>query len=555
MDHDDDLIRELRLYSRTLEDLKLRIERIEKHLELEAAPADVRPVQNPENASIISRSSGLDNTESDLELRIGLYWFGRVGVVALVIGLVFLLLQPFSSQHPVLSSAGGFVIAGGVILLSRFLKHSFTLLSGYLLGGGLIILFVSTLHLHYFSAQPFLGGSFAETLLLLIVVGFSLIVSIRRKSSYLAAISLSMGFAVALMSGQLYLFFAVSLIMAALTSFIAAKYHWVGLLIYGMVVTYLAQLEWFFNNPAFGNTLELREIPYGAMFLLLLLTAIFSLSLLLRNKDGNEGVDVNLSAFLNLTFGYGLFIFLSLLKFQDHLLSLHLTASLVFLLLAIVFWLKQNSRFRTFVYAMTGYTALSVAIVAGTGTPTSFVLLCWQSLLVVSTAVLFRSKYIVIANFVIFTIVFIAYLALAGSINITSLSFGVVAILSARILNWQQSRLDLKTDMLRSAYLVAAFFIFPYALYHIVPGDYVGLSWLGVAIVYYIISVLLKNVKYRWMALLTFLMTAFYLIIIGTTRLGPTFRIISFLILGIALLVISFLYAKMRMKPGTKDTR
>ena len=47
---------------------------------------------------------------------------------------------------------------------------------------------------------------------------------------------------------------------------------------------------------------------------------------------------------------------------------------------------------------------------------------------------------------------------------------------TARLLNWQQSRLELKTGLMRNAYLLSAWLVFPYALYHLVPGKDVGLA-------------------------------------------------------------------------------
>jgi len=147
-----------------------------------------------------------------------------------------------------------------------------------------------------------------------------------------------------------------------------------------------------------------------------------------------------------------------------------------------------------------------------------------------------------------YLIIFFSYLALAGNFGVVSLSFGIVALTSARILNWKKDRLDLKTEVMRISYLAAAFFIFPYALYHIVPPNYVSLSWTFVALAYYVMSVILKNKKYRWMALLTFLLTVLHILFIGTTGLDPTYRIVSFIFLGIVLVLISVLYAKKKSK-------
>ncbi|MCB0294933.1 MAG: hypothetical protein KDG51_06760, partial [Calditrichaeota bacterium] len=163
-------------------------------------------------------------------------------------------------------------------------------------------------------------------------------------------------------------------------------------------------------------------------------------------------------------------------------------------------------------------------------------------------AIWFRSKFIIVANFFIFLLILLAYVIVAGKVSTVSIGLGIVALLSARILNWQKDRLELRTDFMRYAYLVTAFFIFPYALYHSVPEAYVALSWIGVSVFYYLMSVWLKNNKYRWMALLNLILTVLYLFVMGSSQLDPVLRVVSFLILGVVLLLISLAYNRMRMK-------
>jgi len=108
---------------------------------------------------------------------------------------------------------------------------------------------------------------------------------------------------------------------------------------------------------------------------------------------------------------------------------------------------------------------------------------------------------------------------------------------------------------MRNAYLAAAFFMFPYALYHIVPGSYVSLSWMVVAVFYYILSRLLNNIKYRWMAVSTLLLTVLYVFLVDMTKLDPVYRVISFLLLAVVLIIISTLYSRVRAKnaPAKSD--
>ena len=101
---------------------------------------------------------------------------------------------------------------------------------------------------------------------------------------------------------------------------------------------------------------------------------------------------------------------------------------------------------------------------------------------------------------------------------------------------------------MRNAYLFLAFIAIPYALYHSLPGRYISLSWVGVAIFYYLLSLVLKNKKYRWMALFTLLLSILYIFVIGIIKLEPVYRIVSFIVLGIVLIIISITYTKIRAK-------
>jgi hypothetical protein len=197
---------------------------------------------------------------------------------------------------------------------------------------------------------------------------------------------------------------------------------------------------------------------------------------------------------------------------------------------------------------MTGYMALSAAILNATGAPEVFVWLSVQSVVVVATAIWFRSRFIVVANCLIYGATVLGYMVLAEQENGISLGFGLVALVSARILNWQRDRLELKTGLMRNAYLIGAFVVFPYALYHLVPGRYVGLAWVGVALFYYAMNLVVRNQKFRWMGHATLLLTALFVVIVGTGRFGPVDRVLSFLALGTVMLVVSLVFTRLRQK-------
>lgn len=531
-----------------LKNLEARISRIEAYLKLK--PGDEELAEERESETI----SEVTEKAEALEFHIGQYWFAKVGIVILAIGIVFLLTFPYENLPAILPPLFGYLISAAIFILAHYWRKAYSLISRYLVGGGLLLLYFTTLRLHFFSDQLVITGRTFELILLGIVVFVNFIVSAKRESVYLVSLSLTMGYITALISNESYAIFSILILMAILSVYFGLKFQWHGLIIYGIILTFLTHFLWFLNNPFLGNELGLVTSPQSNLIFILIYVLIFASGNYLRNRDISEDNIVIISTFLNCFGGYGLYLLLTVTKFQENLALFHLIASIIFLASSIAFWVREKSKYSTFFYAMFGYAALSVAIIAEFKSPNFFVWLSWQSIIVISTAIWFRSKFIIVANFLIYAILFFAYLIMAGRISLTSLSFGLVALISARIMNWQKDRLELKTELMRNAYLAAAFFIFPYALYHIVPSDYIALSWVGVTMFYYLMSVILNNKKYRWMALSTLLLTVLYVFIIGIIKLEPTLRIASFLVLGVALLAISIFYTRIRAKSGRGET-
>ena len=259
-----------------------------------------------------------------------------------------------------------------------------------------------------------------------------------------------------------------------------------------------------------------------------------------------------MSFLVNTSMGYGLFLLITILSAPSLGQVYNLLASFIFLGFAILFFTKKSSKIATFYYAMTGYAALSIAIILQFDMPDFFMWLCWQSVVVVSTAVWFRSKFIILANFIIFLLIFFTFLILSGTTSGISLSFGIAALLSARILNWKKDQLELKTEQMRNAYLLTALLIIPYSLYQMLPSGFVAFSWIALAILFYVFSLLLKNVKYRYMSIATYLLTVVYVFVLGITSDETIFKILSFLVLGAALIILSIIYTRNKNKKSSQ---
>ena len=129
----------------------------------------------------------------------------------------------------------------------------------------------------------------------------------------------------------------------------------------------------------------------------------------------------------------------------------------------------------------------------------------------------------------------------------------IVALLSARILNSQKDKLEIKTESIRNAYLTIAFILLPYSTFLLVPLEYVGLTWLAIALLYYAFSLVLNNKKYRWMAMLTLAISILYTIILGILHPEDELKVIAFIVVGLVLIIISIVYTKIKSKVTIED--
>lgn len=537
---------------KVLEVLRLlegRVARIEGFLGLQ-------PMETQEEPSALEAGATQPREEDELEYEIGQNWFAKAGIVVMAIGIAFLLTFPYKGVPDFVPGVAGYLIVAVIFGLSRFWRDSFPLISRYLFGGAMALSYFSTLRLFFFGTESTLTtDTLTGALLLIAIVVFNIALAMHRKSVYLMSMSLTMGFVTAIVTGSTAFLLTAVTVLSGFAAFLHVRSQFPGLLAVAIPLAYLTHLTWALNNPFLGNAIQLVHTPQANIYFVLAYAVAFALGVLLRHDSEPERLPALATAVVNGFAAYGIFLLLTLTDSPGSVVVSHLMAAIVFIALAITFWIRKRSIYSTPVYVMIGYMALTVAILERFVPPNIFIWLSLVSIIVVSTAVWFRSRFIVVANFFVYiTIVLAAFLVAPGEISRASIWFGVVALLTARILNWQQDRLELRTEMMRNAYLLSAFFLFPYAMYHLVPSEYLSVSWIGIAIVYYALSAIIKAQKYRWMGHLTLILTILSVLIIGITKLSQEYRIVSFLALGCVLVVVSLVYNRVRSRRRKEQT-
>jgi hypothetical protein len=518
--------------------LEARVARLEAYLRLNE-PATPRAAPRPVDEA---------KAGEDLEFKIGQEWFAWVGIAALGVGVAFTLSLPYPALPSAVPSLFGYALAGGLLAYSGFGRRQAGLVAGPLRATALALVYFASLRLCFFGGPHTLSAdSAAGGLVLALTAGACVAAALRRRSPGLLGLALATGYATAVAVGSPGLAMGLVALFSVAAAAAAVSIGKPAPILVAMPLAYAAYAAWALNNPFMGRPLQPVAITGWAPGTLLVCLAAFSLGLRRSTRNARGSALADASVFLNALAGYTILLLHTVACYEPRFTEMQLAASAVLLALAIVHsgW---KDGIGSFVCAMSGFAALSFAIIKSTQSPDVFVWLSVQSVIVVATAIWLRSRFIIVANFAIYLGILACYVAVAREERGISLGFGVVALVTARLLGWKQRRLELKTEFMRNAYLVVAFLVFPYALYHLVPVAWVGLAWVGAALLYYAIAAILHNPKYRWMAHATLVLTALYLVIIGISRLEPLFRNLSFLVLGAAFLIVSLVFTRLRRR-------
>ncbi|MCF7902635.1 MAG: hypothetical protein K9M19_04335 [Candidatus Marinimicrobia bacterium] len=531
-----------------LKSLDQRISKIEEQMGYSVAS---EPISETEPAPIPIN----DEMPDSFEFNLGEFWFAYIGIFVLMVGCLLLMSHPVSTVHPVIPTITGFLVAVGMYYFGHVWRESYKFIALHLWGAAYILLFFATFRLFQSVGMSTATIPWFQDSALLLIGILTWMNSIRHKSAYLNVVSLTLVAFAALVINQPVITLTLNLAVAALFVFTYQRSGRLSVFIYGSLLVYLVHLHWALGNPLLGEKIALVSQYNLNLMFLLLYTIIFSSALFWfkpepaeNETEADREITLYANALANGLVGAIIYsVFLVLHKLPS-IIPAEFTLFAVYFTLAVALWRKIQINIYTITFTLIAFGALSIGVIGATQPPDLYIYLIWQSLLVLATAIWFRSKFIVAANFFIFLLVFARYSAVAGFDGIISISFGIVALISARLLNWQKNRLTIQTELMRNAYLFVAFISIPFTLWKSLPGHFVGLAWLALTVLYYGMGLLLKNGKYRWMAHFTLFATILYILIYATTGFEPTYRILTFVLLGLVLIGLSILFSHFHSK-------
>ncbi len=485
-------------------------------------------------------------SESVMETNIGEFGLAWLGSIVLLFGIAFLTQYIQGKGQPLFSTIFGYVASAVVFFISFKFKKSFSNLSDkfYIISN--VLVYYVTLRLFYYTSFPLFSDEIVPLILLLILSISHVFITIKRKSELFASISLIFLIVTAFITSFIQLQFAIIALISVISMFFVYKYNWWKQFFLFQFLTYLFFLIWYLNNQT--NIPNIIPTDNYALVYLFAIVSTFSFITLIKQNEIINNVIVFISVFIN-GFLFSILLALYVLTFYTtNFIGVFSSISLICLLYSIILKKYSDWKFTPAFYALYGFVTMSISVYGICGLPLVFLLLSIQSLLVVSMGVWFKSRIIVVMNFFLFISLLATYLFTSNSIISIDISFALVALISARVINWKKDRLDIKTDLLRNLYLIIAFFTVLYALYEVVPSNYVTLSWAIAAIVYFVSSLLLKNTKYRLLAIFTMLAAIFHLFIVDLAVIEMVYRILAFMFVAIISIAISVFYSKRKKK-------
>jgi hypothetical protein len=541
---------ELEKIESRLKSLESRLARLESAFVIPEKEKVNTSEEQVQTSELLLNSEGINEEEKGLESQIGQFGLAWLGNIVLLFGIIFLTQYLIIQEHHLLSVILSYLSALSIYFLSIYLKKTNAHLSFIFKMNSQVLLFYLTLRLHFFSTTPILSDKPVAVSLLLFLIALQAYLSIREKSQGFAALFVIFALTTGIVCDAAQFILPLLTLAAAGSVYYYYRFKWRHLLIVTIIFSYISAFVWLLGNPLIGHPMKLIAEQNSGIVYFLGLGAVFSITLLFRNKDKSEDDFLSGVTFVNGLFYSLLLIFIVLGFFSKNYVVLFSGLTICCLTYSIVLHSRFDWNFASAFYALYGFMAMSIAFHGILGFPRVYLLLAVQSLVVVSMALWFRNRLIAIMNSILLLIILITYLISSKSINDVNYSFALISLVSARIINWKRSRLHIETDLMRNLYLVEGFIMVLYALFHAIPKQFITLSWTIAALLYFLLSFVLKNVKYRYMALGTMICSAFYLFLVDLAHIEIIYRVLALLFLAAISIGISIYYTNRFKKSG-----
>ena len=537
---------------KSLDSLEQRLSKLESAFSTTGEKSNIETIGQiyPDHQNLSTEN--LSDEEKGLESQIGRFGLAWLGNIVLLFGIIFLTQYMMNMGLGIIPVLFGYLASGAIFFLANHIKRSNVHMAFIFRINAQVLFFYITVRLHFFSGSPLIPQRSVSIIILLLIVAAMAYMSFRNRSQAFAMLAVLFAIVTSVLADSVNLTLPVVILTAVWTIYLHSRFGWEPLPIVTILLCYVTFTMLLFGNPLAGHPVQMITEHHNIWIYLLGIGACFSGMSLFRKKDSGSDDFLTSVIFINGILFTLLLLLIVLRFFNSDYVALFSGISLCCLVYSTILHSRSDWNFASAFYALYGFMAMSVALYGIFGLPRVYLLLPVQSLLVVSMALWFRNRLIIVMNSILFLFILLVYLLSTKNITGANFCFALISLISARIINWKKSRLQIKTDMIRNLYMFEAFFMMLFALLHAVPRQFVTFSWTMAALLYFLISLLLKNIKYRYMALGTMICSAFYLFLVDLARIEIIYRVLALLFLAAISIGISIYYTNRLKNRATK---
>jgi hypothetical protein len=492
--------------------LELRIAQLESHLRITAsAPA---PALAAEGAAT-------------LEAKLGTYWLSRIGIVSLISGAAFAILTYFAELGPALRIALGYSTAGAIAWLGLRLARRHSTFGRIVFGGGLAIAYFMTYALHFVSALRVIDSEPLGIALVAAAIAAIVVIAHRMQSETVAGIALFLGFHTGMLSEVTALSLITTTLLAAGAAFFLVANRWVIVPLSAVIAVYATHATLAFGDAAIGPGLRLAFVAIDF--------ALFATALLIRSDTAAR--PRCLLAALNWLGALVLGAHAAAAWSRDTLFLGLCGFAGAQLAIAAIAQLRRAPR--GVVALELGLALVTLALALPVQLSAAPLLAGWLALALVAAAIAYRA----VPWFAGLALL----LVLAGHGVVETSHLGALAELACVIAMIAVERghapATRSSPVRTLAIAGVALGLLRLALL-VVASGYHTLGWVGAAFVLFALGFALRARTYRWAGFAALGLAASRLIVIDLRRFSADQRILTFVLAGIALLVVSFVYAR-----------
>lgn len=528
--------------------LTKRINKIEQILVIsqdKISPVEeIAPIETPATKTTVS-------TSHNFEENLGFKWFSRIGILALVLGVAFFIKYAFDNNlisylhRIILGVAGGLLmIIGGEILAYK--KENYKEWAKRIVAGGFAITYFAVYSAYHFTnyrAATGISLSLDIILLSIVVIG-GVLIAIKDDSKVFAGSAFLLGFLTAFLGNSIENLTLVYGLLLSIGLLVVTLYKkWFILGIGGVFATYALYVSWY------DQSANMENFTFASIFLISYFTSYAIQTLAAKEEDTHPSILAGLNS--------ALFYSLYLMLIEDNFA--HLDGLFTWIMGVGSFALYLVARFLNKTTLRFTYLALAIFF----ATVTIFLELedQWLVLALAIEALTLgivgtnlNIKILRAASYIVATITFLAalfFMEITANQTtqanlIAKLPFIAIAYFSAIFIeNKIKSLNTLKFENLMPGIysffgtVITAFFIAEEF-----EKIWISVGWAITALLLTTLGFIIKQRSLRIQGILLFGFTILKVFAYDTSELDTLYRTISFMALGIILLLVSFGYNK-----------